>query len=50
MFWWGFIVGLVLGANISLFLYALILAGKNADEHINRSEYDYEDYEEFEED
>ena len=29
-----FFLGLFLGANISLFLYACILAGKNADEHI----------------
>ena len=28
MFWLGLIIGLVLGANISLFLYAIILAGK----------------------
>lgn len=32
MFWIGFIVGLILGANISLFLYAIILAGKESDE------------------
>ena len=31
MFLWGFFVGLVLGANISLFLYALILATKEGD-------------------
>lgn len=29
-----FIIGLFLGANISLFLYACIVAGKKADEHI----------------
>lgn len=34
MFWIGFIVGLILGANISLILYALILSGKRADENI----------------
>lgn len=34
MFWIGFIVGLVLGANISLFLYAIILSGKQADENM----------------
>lgn len=34
MFILGLLIGLVLGANISLFLYALILAGKNADENI----------------
>ncbi len=31
MFWLGLIIGLVLGANISLFLYAIILAGKDGD-------------------
>ena len=31
-----FILGLFLGANISLFLYACILAGKNADEQIEK--------------
>lgn len=31
MFWIGLIVGLILGANISLFLYAIILAGKDSD-------------------
>ncbi len=30
-----FILGLFLGANLSLFLYACILTGKQADEHIN---------------
>ena len=30
-----FLLGLFLGANISLFLYACILAGKNADSHID---------------
>ena len=29
-----FIIGLIVGANISLFLYACIIAGKKADEHI----------------
>ena len=29
-----FIIGLFLGANISLFLYACIIAGKKSDEHI----------------
>lgn len=32
MFWIGLIVGLILGANISLFLYAIILAGKDDSE------------------
>ena len=34
MFWLGFVIGLVLGANISLFLYAIILSGKQADENL----------------
>ena len=29
-----FFIGLFIGANVSLFLYACILAGKKADEHI----------------
>ena len=33
MFWIGFIVG----ANVSLILYACIIAGGKADEHINES-------------
>ena len=36
MFWMGFITGLVLGANISLFLYTIILTGKRADEALER--------------
>lgn len=36
MFWIGFIIGLVLGANISLFLYAIILSGKRSDESMER--------------
>lgn len=34
MFWIGLGVGIILGSNISLILYALILAGKNADENL----------------
>lgn len=34
MFWIGLIIGLMLGANIGLILYALILSGKRADETI----------------
>ena len=34
MFWIGFLIGLILGANISLFLYAVILTGKKSDEVI----------------
>ena len=37
MFGIGLIVGLVLGANISLFLYAMILVGKQSDEQYNKS-------------
>ena len=29
-----FIIGVFVGANLGLFLYACILAGKKADEHI----------------
>lgn len=36
MFRLGLIIGLVLGSNISLFLYAIILAGKEADENIEK--------------
>lgn len=35
MFWLGLIIGLVLGANISLFLYAIIIAGKESERKIN---------------
>ena len=31
MFWIGFIVGIFLGANVSLILYACIVAGKESD-------------------
>lgn len=37
MFWWGLILGLFLGANISLVLYAMIIAGRREDEHSNES-------------
>lgn len=30
--WLGLFIGLILGANISLFLYAIILSGKKSDE------------------
>ena len=33
-----FILGLFIGANISLFLYACILVGKDADENIKTKE------------
>jgi len=32
MFWIGLLVGLIVGGNISLFLYAIIIAGKESDE------------------
>ena len=34
MFWLGLIIGLILGANISLILYAIILTGKQSDKNI----------------
>lgn len=37
MFWWGLLLGLFLGANISLVLYAMIIAGRRADEYCNES-------------
>lgn len=36
MFWLGLIIGLFIGANLSLILYACIVAGKESD---RRSEY-----------
>lgn len=36
MFWIGLGIGIILGANISLVLYALILAGKNEDESLSK--------------
>lgn len=36
MFWLGLIIGLILGANISLFLYAMIVTAKQSDEKIDR--------------
>lgn len=38
MFWLGLIVGLVLGANISLFLYAMIIAGNESERKMNNDE------------
>ncbi len=38
MFWCGLIIGLVLGANISLFLYAMIIAGKESERKINNDQ------------
>ena len=36
-----FFIGLFLGANISLFLYACILVGKDADENIKTIDDEY---------
>lgn len=36
MFGVGLIVGLILGANLSLILYACIIVGKESDEHCER--------------
>ena len=38
MFWCGLIIGLVLGANISLFLYAMIIAGNESERKINNDQ------------
>jgi hypothetical protein len=37
MFWIVFLVGLIIGANVSLILYACIVAGGRANEHIDES-------------
>ncbi len=37
MFWIGLLIGIIIGANVSLILYALIIAGRRADEHFNES-------------
>ena len=37
MFWIGVLIGLIIGANVSLILYACIVAGGKADEHIDES-------------
>ena len=36
MFWIGLIIGIIVGANISLILYACIIAGKESDNHCGR--------------
>lgn len=38
MFWVGLIVGLFLGANLSLILYACIVAGKESDRRSGHTE------------
>jgi len=38
MFWLGIIIGLVLGANISLFLYAMIIAGKQSERKMSNND------------
>ncbi len=37
MFWIGIFIGTIIGANVSLVLYACIVAGGKADEHIDES-------------
>ena len=39
MFWIGFIVGIFLGANVSLILYACIIAGKESDRKYEHREW-----------
>ena len=38
----NFLLGLFIGANTSLFLYACILAGKQADEKLKKTEVENE--------
>lgn len=35
---WQFILGLIVGANVSLFLYAIILVGKRSETMYERDE------------
>lgn len=42
MFWIGLIMGSIIGANLTIILYACIIAGKNADERIIGEEKEYE--------
>ena len=42
MFWIGLIIGLMVGANVSLLLYACIVIGKESDKRVNREEKEYE--------
>ncbi len=36
MFWIGAIIGLIIGANVSLILYACIIVGKESDRYCER--------------
>lgn len=36
MFWLGLIIGVFIGANLSLILYACIVAGKESDRYSER--------------
>lgn len=36
MFWIGLLVGFILGANISLLLYAMIFTAKKSDEQMEK--------------
>lgn len=38
MFWIGLIIGLLIGANLSLLLYACIIAGKESDKRSRQTE------------
>ena len=46
MFWIGLFIGFILGANISLILYAIILLGKQSD---RKNEYMYDDDDDIDE-
>ena len=38
MFWTGLIIGIFMGANVSLLLYACIIAGKESDRRSGHTE------------
>lgn len=38
MFWIGLVIGLFVGANISLIFYACIIAGRESDRHYEQRE------------
>ena len=42
MLWIGLIIGLIVGANVSLLLYACIVVGKESDKRVIREEKEYE--------